>query len=173
MFWFKIQKGGWWRESSGLRRPALLWVSFTSLVFLAFLKNVGMVGMLSSLAHPEGWERKHLLWTSKDSHMQKVWNKYSHGSCHFAIEEIESEKVNYLPKVGVLTHVENALLAYWELVQSKSLLDKRVAVHLLWISNRCWTFRLFHSLTSPKPPLLAQGNHGMLGDFEESGGKPA
>lgn len=44
--------------------------------------------------------------------MQKVWNKYSHGSCHFAIEEIESEEVNDLPKVGVLTHVETALLAY-------------------------------------------------------------
>ena len=27
---------------------------FTSLAFMAFLKNVGMVGILSSLAHPEG-----------------------------------------------------------------------------------------------------------------------
>lgn len=37
--------------------------------------------------------------------MQEVWIKYSHGSCHFAMEEIESEKRNYLAKVGVLTHV--------------------------------------------------------------------
>lgn len=72
---------------------------------LASFKNGWMAAILGSLAHPEDLDGKDSWCSSKDSHRQEVWNKHSRRSRHFAIEEIESEKRNDLPKVGVPTHV--------------------------------------------------------------------
>lgn len=161
-------KTGWRRASSELGSPALVWVISPLCGLFGFPQERWDSRNPQFPSTSRG--RKHWLWTSKDSHTQKVWNKYSHGSCHFAIEEIESEKVNYLPKVGVLTRVDSSL-SLWRIGAEQVSAWQVRACALPWISNPLWTFCPFHSSTPPPSP--AQGNDCVLGDFEESGCKPA
>lgn len=124
---------------SDLAYFTFLWPSF-----LASFKNGLMAAILGSLAHPEDLDSKASWCSSKASHRQEEWNKHSRRSCHFAIEETESERRNDLPKVASWPRADSLFLACWESAQNEPLLDRYMhGLCLLGSSDTDWTFLPF------------------------------